>query len=138
MEWLMAIARAKRGFLQLLARTLNPLTLRLARKGTGPFSLIRHVGRTTGTTYETPVMLARVPDGFIAELTYGPEVSWYRNIVAAGGCMVVYSGAEHEIVSIEQFGTDDGLRAFGTARGAVLRLLRRREFRLLREKVTSG
>ena len=26
-----------------------------------------------------PVILAKAPEGFIAELTYGDEVNWYRN-----------------------------------------------------------
>src|SRR6478735_11226158 len=72
----------KRRFLCLLKNTLNRGTTRLARTGHGPFSLVRHVGRKTGTMYETPVILAQVPGGFVAELTYGPGVSWYRNIVA--------------------------------------------------------
>ncbi|THG35452.1 nitroreductase family deazaflavin-dependent oxidoreductase [Glaciibacter flavus] len=129
----MAMGRGKRGFLQVLQHTLNPVTLRLAHWGHGPFSLIRHVGRKSGRTYETPVILARVPEGFVAELTYGPEVSWYRNIIAAGGCTVVFGGVDHHIVAVEPYATDDGLRAFGTVKGAVLRLLHRRDFRLLRE-----
>lgn len=65
--------------------TLNRVTSGVARSTHGPFSLIRHVGRKSGRTYETPVILAKAPEGFIAELTYGDEVNWYRNIVAAGG-----------------------------------------------------
>ena len=56
-------------FLWLLKDTLNRVTSRLARAGCGPFSLIRHAGRKSGRTYETPVILARVPEGFIVELT---------------------------------------------------------------------
>ena len=125
--------RAKRAFLQVLKQTLNPLTLRAARAGRGPFSLVRHVGRRTGRVYETPLILARVPDGFVAELTYGPEVSWYRNVVAAGGCVVVHAGAEHRVDRIEPCSRGDGLAAFGYPAALVLRILRRGEFRHLRE-----
>src|SRR4051812_50056213 len=76
----------QRRFLWMLKNSLNRLTIRIARSGRGPFSLVRHVGRRSGRTYETPVILARVPQGFVAELTYGAGVDWYRNIVAAGGC----------------------------------------------------
>ena len=123
----------KRAWLATIKHTLNPLVLRMARRGVGPFALVRHVGRKSGATYETPLILARVPEGFIAELTYGPEVNWYRNIVAAGRCEVVWRGREYAVSGIQPFPTDAGLRAFGPARSWVLRLLRRHEFRLLRE-----
>jgi deazaflavin-dependent oxidoreductase (nitroreductase family) len=121
----------QRRFLWLLKNTLNPLSIRIARSGRGPFSLVRHVGRRSGRTYETPVILARVPQGFVAELTYGAGVSWYRNIVAAGGCVVVSGGAEYRIDRIEPCDPATGLRAFGNPAALVLRLLHRREFRLL-------
>ena len=129
----MGARRLKRSYLWLLSNTLNRATRRAARSGWGPFSLIRHVGRKTGRTNETPVILARTPDGFVAELTYGHEVAWYRNIVAAGQCVVVYKGAEHHIDRLEPCSVQEGLCAFGYPRAFVLRLLRRHEFRLLHE-----
>lgn len=121
------------GYLWTLKNTLNRLTLRLARSGHGPFSLVRHVGRKSGTVYETPIMVARHPEGFVAELTYGPQVNWYRNVVAAGKCELVVHGVVHQIDGIEPCTVEDGLAAFGSPRSIVLRILRRREFRLLHE-----
>ena len=123
----------KRRFLWLLDHTLNRVTIPLARSGHGPFSLVRHVGRKTETVYETPIIVARVPDGFVAELTYGPQVAWYRNIVAAGHCVIIYQGTEHRIDGIESCSVADGLDAFGSPRKIILKLLRRSDFRLLRE-----
>ena len=125
------------GYLWVLKNTLNRGTLRLARSGHGPFSLVRHIGRKSGETYETPIMLARRIDGFVAELTYGSQVNWYRNIVAAGRCDILYKGVEHHIDRIEPCSTEDGLRAFGNPRALVLRALRRHEFRFLHEAPTS-
>ncbi|MFG1604137.1 nitroreductase/quinone reductase family protein [Actinoplanes sp. NPDC049265] len=125
-------------WLQLLKNTLNRGTKRLARVGIGPFSLVRHVGRKTGRVYETPLMLARAGDDFVAELTYGPDVSWYRNVIAAGGCVVVDGGREHEIIRIEDYPTAAGMRAFGYPAAAVLKLLRRTEFRLLSPRPAPG
>ncbi|WP_040168124.1 nitroreductase family deazaflavin-dependent oxidoreductase [Microbacterium gorillae] len=122
----------KRGFLWVLKNTLNRVTVRAARRGRGPFSLIRHVGRRSGQTFETPLILAAVPEGFIAELTYGPSVNWYRNLVAAGHATVVVRGEVHEVVGVEPYPTDAGRRAFGPPASWVLWALRRREFRLLR------
>ena len=121
----------KQGWLWLIKHTLNRATLRSARSGRGPFSIVRHVGRKTGKTYETPLILARRGEDFVAELTYGPEVQWYQNIVAAGRCGVVYQGEEYQIRGIGPFDREDGLRAFGNPAAVILRLLRRHEFRVL-------
>ncbi len=123
----------KRGWLTLIKYTLNPFTLGMARRGLGPFALIRHSGRKSGRTFETPLILARVPEGFVAELTYGPEVNWYRNVVAANRATVIWQGREFDVDGIEEIETKAGLRAFGPPASWVLTLLRRQEFRLLRE-----
>lgn len=120
-------------YLWVLNNTLNRVTKRVAHTRYGPFSVLRHVGRKSGAVYETPLILAPVEGGFVAELTYGPKVQWYRNIVAAGGCEVVVKGVTHRIDRIEPYPTEKGLRAFGFPAQTVLRLLRRREFRFLGE-----
>jgi deazaflavin-dependent oxidoreductase (nitroreductase family) len=122
----------RRTGLWLLKNTLNRVTARVARSGRGPFSLVRHVGRKSGKVYWTPLILAAHGPDFIAELTYGPSVAWYRNVMAAGRCGVLVRGVEHEIVAIEPCDPEVGLRAFGYPAALVLKLLRRREFRLLR------
>jgi len=129
------MSRFTRAFLRVLNGSLNKLTRRLARRGRGPFALVRNVGRTSGKVYETPVILGRVSEGFVAELTYGPEVQWYRNIVAAGRCEVVYRGHDYAVDAIEPYPTELGRAAFGAPATMVLRLLRRHEFRLLRSDV---
>lgn len=120
------------GYFAVLKHTINPLAIRLARSGRGPFSIVRHVGRRSGTVYETPIVLAEVPQGFVAELTYGEDVSWYRNVVAAGGrCTILRGDSGYAVDRMDAMESAAGLRAFGTPRTLVLRLLRRREFRLL-------
>jgi len=124
----------KRAWLWTIKHTLNPLTLRMARQGFGPFSLVRHTGRKSGTVFETPLILARVPDGFVAELTYGTAVNWYRNVVAAHGHgTVVWHGRPYAIDGVAPCTTEAGLAAFGPPASVVLRMLRRHEFRLLHE-----
>ena len=123
----------KRTWLWTIKHTLNPLALRMAHRSFGPFSLVRHQGRKSGATFETPLILARVPDGFIAELTYGTGVNWYRNIVAAGHGIIVWHGREYPIDRIEPYPTDAGRRAFGVPASWLLTLLRRHEFRMLHE-----
>src|SRR4051794_40522396 len=52
------------------------------------------VGRKTGRTDEPRSSWPRVPEGFVAELTYGDKVDRYRNI-AAGACSVFHRGDEY-------------------------------------------
>lgn len=119
-----------------LKHTLNRYTTRVARGPRGRFALVRHVGRTSGTTYETPIIARPVEGGFMIELTYGPEVDWYRNITAANGCDLLNRGIWHTIVGLEPVPTDVGLAAFSPFQRGVLRLLRRTHFVRLLEAPT--
>lgn len=96
----------------LLKYTLNPLTRRLARLPFGPFALVRHVGRKSGKTYETPIIVAPFGGDFVIELTYGPEVDWYKNVMAAGKCVIIRHGHEYAIHKIEPIDTETGRAAF--------------------------
>ena len=118
-------------WLTFIKHTINPIAIQAAHRGSGPFSLVEHVGRTSGRSYETPIMLAPVPAGFVAELTYGPKVAWYQNAKAAGGCVVRFHGRPFTIDRVEELDAAAGLKAFGPPRSWVLRLLRRREFLML-------
>lgn len=78
------------------------------------------------------MILVKVADGFVAELTYGENVNWYRNSVAAGGCVVVYHGLEYPVTRIEPCSPERGLSAFPAQFRFVLKVGGRKEFRLLR------
>jgi deazaflavin-dependent oxidoreductase (nitroreductase family) len=114
--------------LTFLKRGLNPITRRLARSSFGPFSIVRHVGRRSGKTYETPLIVQRVHGGFVFELTYGPDVDWYKNVVAAGGCTLLWRGREYVLSQIEPMDAETGLAAFPLPERLILRALRRRHF----------
>jgi deazaflavin-dependent oxidoreductase (nitroreductase family) len=123
--------RLRQGLLIVLKYTLNPLTRRLARSSFGPFAIVRHVGRRSGKRYETPIIVAPVKDGFVIELTYGPDVDWHKNVVAAGGCTMIWHGKEYVIDKIEPVDTEIGRAAFSPAQQLILRLLRRKHFEKL-------
>jgi deazaflavin-dependent oxidoreductase (nitroreductase family) len=118
----------------LLKHTLNRLTSRVAKGRGGPFALVKHVGRTSGKPYETPIIVRPVAGGFVIELTYGPEVDWYRNVVAANGCRILFHGTEHVIEGLEPLSAADGIAAFTPAQRRILRLLKRTHFVKLLEK----
>jgi deazaflavin-dependent oxidoreductase (nitroreductase family) len=75
---------------------INPLVRRIAGMGL-PFMLIRHVGRRSGRTFETPVLAFRNDDRFVIALTYGSEVDWLRNLRAAGNCEARFRGERYQI-----------------------------------------
>jgi deazaflavin-dependent oxidoreductase (nitroreductase family) len=122
----------RRSVLIVLKYTLNPLTRRLARSSIGPFTIVRHVGRRSGKVYETPIIVSRVEDGFVIELTYGPDVDWHKNVVAAGGCTVVWHRQEYVIDQIEPLDTETGRAAFPEPQQIILRILGRKHFEKLK------
>ena len=128
----MAERKRNKRLLWALNQTLNRLTGRIAHSSHGPFSIVRHVGRRSGRTYETPLILARVPEGFIAELTYGTGVNWYRNVLAAGECVLLHHRVEYHVVAVESCTPQRGRAAYPVPFRQILKALGRNEFRVLR------
>lgn len=122
------LQQLRKGLLTVLKYTLNPLTRRLARTSFGPFAIVRHVGRRSGKQYETPIIARPLVNGFVIELTYGYDVDWHKNVVAAGHCTVVWHGREYAIDKIEPLDTETGRAAFSPSQQLILRLLRREHF----------
>ena len=50
------------------------------------FGWLFHVGRTTGLSYRTPLMLFRRGDRGVIALTYGERTQWLKNVLIAGTC----------------------------------------------------
>jgi deazaflavin-dependent oxidoreductase (nitroreductase family) len=57
-----------------------------------PLAVLHHVGRTSGRAYRTPVAAFRTARGFVVPMTYGRDVDWARNLIAAGGGAVMQTG----------------------------------------------
>lgn len=128
----MSLRQIRNGWLALLKHTLNRLTRRIARSSVGPFALVQHVGRRSGKRYETPIIIRPHDGGFVIELTYGPDVDWHKNIVAAGGCTLLWHGRTYTVNQIEPLDAATGLAAFSPFQRLILGLLRREHFELLR------
>ncbi|TFB71501.1 nitroreductase family deazaflavin-dependent oxidoreductase [Cryobacterium sp. Hz9] len=121
-------SRLRSGWLFTIKHTLNRLTSRMARQGSTNFSIVRTVGRKSGKTFETPIIAQPIAGGFVCELTYGPEVNWYRNLVAANGGEIVRDGVTTTIVGLETLSTAQGIAAFTPFQQRILRILRRTHF----------
>jgi deazaflavin-dependent oxidoreductase (nitroreductase family) len=66
-------------------RFFNPVSRRFAGHLPG-FAILVYVGRRSGRTYRTPVNVFRHGDEYVFALTYGSDVQWVKNVLAAGGC----------------------------------------------------
>ena len=48
------------------------------------FAILGYRGRTSGKAYRTPINVFRHGDTYVFALTYGPDVQWVKNVLAAG------------------------------------------------------
>jgi len=91
---------------------LNPFTLSFAGRPHSPYAIIRHVGRTSGRVYKTPVVAIRAEEGFVFPLPYGDHVDWFRNLKAAGEGIVASGGHAYQIGDFEVVGAEVALSEF--------------------------
>jgi deazaflavin-dependent oxidoreductase (nitroreductase family) len=75
----------------------NPRVMRTAGSAGTQTSVIRHEGRTSGRTYETPVDIVTTVDGFVIALPYGTRADWVRNVLAAGSATIVSQGVSVDV-----------------------------------------
>lgn len=123
-------------------RFLRPFTSRVFNKlsvhfaGWLPtFAILTHVGRTSGKTYHTPINVFRRGDEYIFALTYGSDVQWLKNIMAAGECMMRTRGRDVHLVEPELF-VDPDLRLMPRPVRIIGRFNRVTEFLRMRNATT--
>src|SRR5215469_718364 len=83
--------------LRLFTRAMRPLALRSAGKEGSSTSVIRHVGRRSGRTYETPVIAVQHDDSFLIALPYGVRTDWLKNVLGQGSATIVNNGQKYEV-----------------------------------------
>ena len=104
---------------------LNRLLRGLAYLPFGSFALVKHVGRKSGKPYTTPIMAFPIEGGFMIALTYGPEVDWYKNVQAAGGCTLVFHRQEYAINRLEPMEAANALPLFPQPQKTILQSMGR-------------
>ncbi|HEY6310258.1 MAG TPA: nitroreductase family deazaflavin-dependent oxidoreductase [Streptosporangiaceae bacterium] len=71
--------------------------MRSAGKEGSSTSAVRHVGRRSGRTYETPVIAVQHEDSFLIALPYGQRTDWLKNVLHSGSATVVAKGHTYEV-----------------------------------------
>jgi deazaflavin-dependent oxidoreductase (nitroreductase family) len=86
------------GPIRRLAKPFGPVARPIAgSRWFPPWAILRHVGRTSGKVYATPVVALRTRDGFIIPLPFGDATQWAKNLFAAGGGSIRSAGRDHVI-----------------------------------------
>jgi deazaflavin-dependent oxidoreductase (nitroreductase family) len=81
-------------------RVFNPLSRHVAGWMPG-FGILAYTGRKSGRRYRTPLNVFRRGNQFVFALTYGSEVNWVQNVLAAGGCELRTRGRDIRLVEPE-------------------------------------
>ncbi len=83
-------------------RFVNPVT-RLVAGWLPGFGILQYRGRQTGKAYRTPMNVFRHGDRMVFALTYGTDVQWVKNVLAAGELDVRTVGRDLHLVEPELF-----------------------------------
>jgi deazaflavin-dependent oxidoreductase (nitroreductase family) len=117
-------------------RFFNPISRRFAGHLPG-FAILVYVGRRSRRTYRTPMNVFRHGDEYVFALTYGSDVQWVKNILAAGGCELVTMGRTIRLTDPRLF-VDPKQRLMPVAVRLFLRLMRVTEFLSMRPAPTDS
>lgn len=81
-------------------RIVNPITRKFAGHVPG-FAILIYVGRRSGKRYRTPMNVFHRDGRFVFALTYGREVQWLKNVLAAGTCEIEERGRTRRLLDPE-------------------------------------
>ena len=95
------------------------------------FGLLEYRGRASGRAYRTPINPFRRGDFYVFALTYGSDVQWVKNVLAAGGCTLRTRGRAVRLVEPEVL-VDPSRRLMPRLVRIVLRFNRVTEFLRMR------
>jgi deazaflavin-dependent oxidoreductase (nitroreductase family) len=103
------------------ARIFNPLVLWLAGTQFFPlYGVIEHRGRRSGKLYRIPVVVRPISDGFIVPMPWGESTDWYRNVRAAGECVIRWRGCDYALVQPELIDLAAARASFGAFERAMI------------------
>lgn len=88
--------------MRVATRLFNPISMLLAGTRLLPlYGVLIHRGRRSGKTFRTPVVVRPTSDGFVVPMPWGESTDWYRNVRAAGECVIRWKGRTYTEVRPE-------------------------------------
>src|SRR5580700_654553 len=99
--------------LRWFTRVTRPLAMRSAGSKESNTSVVRHVGRSSGRSYATPVVAVEHDDTFLIALPYGTRTDWAKNVLASGTASVMTHGQPYEVDQPQVIPMTDATRYFG-------------------------
>jgi deazaflavin-dependent oxidoreductase (nitroreductase family) len=107
------MARIRDAWNSYLALPINRRLMRIA--------ILKHTGRCSGRIYATPVAARPTATGFVVPLTFGEKADWYRNALAANGCVVRdWKGAQYRLIDPQIVSPVAALPAFSPVERLVM------------------
>lgn len=100
--------------LRRLTQITRPLAMRKAGTAGSNTSFIRHVGRKTGKSYETPIVVVAHDGGFLVALPYAGRTDWMKNVLASGTATIVTNGETYAVHQPQVVPMTDSTAHFGT------------------------
>ena len=107
---------ANRGFLTISGRWFRA------------YSIVRHVGRTSGRAYQNPVSAYPLGDGFVIPVLYGTQSQWVRNVMAAGRFTLRTKGRDYLLERPELIAPAQALAAYPALLRRIMRSQRTQDF----------
>ncbi len=90
----------------------NKILIHISGKKFGHFVVLSHVGRKSGKLYTIPIIAEPAKNGFVIALTYGRKVDWLENVLAKGGCSILWKNKDYSLVNPQFIDKEVGLLAF--------------------------
>jgi deazaflavin-dependent oxidoreductase (nitroreductase family) len=99
----------------------NKILIHIAGRRFGHFAILGHTGRRSGKQYRIPIIAEPFENGFVIALTYGRRVDWCDNVLAKGGCSLLWKKKEYLLTTPEFIDKERGGMAFPAILRSVLR-----------------
>jgi len=99
----------------------NRVFLMISGRWLRAYSIVRHVGRTSGREYRNPVSAYPLGDGFVIPVLYGAKSQWVRNVMAAGRFTLRTKGRDYLLERPELIAPAQALAAYPTLLRRIMR-----------------
>jgi hypothetical protein len=97
LAWRAKSPLALKPLIRLQRAIINPRQMKSAGSPGAYAAVMRHRGRVSGRSLETPVGVVAADDGFLIALVYGSRTNWVQNVLASGSATIVHEGQAHEV-----------------------------------------